>query len=168
MPTAKWIPKCLRFINTYKLHVCVCDSADYQPHQFLFFTHEGGRGESNTKIPICAVDGVDTAQNGYQPRIDYSFRPMKLVLWLSTEHITAINRLIDSRFLDVWYMTDSVDSTGKTNGITLKLKSSSNFYSMNSTFWVHLYCPFHVAVIKWTQAYPPSTLRTGRRKCNLY
>ena len=35
----------------------------------------------------------------------------------------TLDGLIDSRFSHVWYTTDSVDSIGKTNGITPRVDS---------------------------------------------
>ena len=50
------------------------------------------------------------------------------MIWLLTETITAVdglvdsrNEFIDSRYLHVWYTTNSVDRTCKTNDIPLCL-----------------------------------------------
>ena len=41
-----------------------------------------------------------------------------IVIRLSTENIRLPMDLVESRILHVYYTTDSVDSKGKTNGIT--------------------------------------------------
>ena len=60
---------------------------------------------------------------------------MILVIRLLTEPIKAVDELINSRILRVWYITDSVDRTGKTDGITLVTKAILIGYSYNLTLW---------------------------------
>ena len=55
---------------------------DYQERRYI-------RGV-NTKIPTCAVDHVETEQNGCRPRItalDRAIVIMRIVNWISTETI---------------------------------------------------------------------------------
>ena len=73
----------------------------------------------NTNIPTCAVDRVDTAQNNCHLR-NKAFNQAITVndtreLAVDPDY-TAIDGLVNNRFLHLWYMIDSFDTTGRPNG----------------------------------------------------
>ena len=67
-----------------------------------------------TNQPSCAVDQVGSLQNDCRPRIKAFDRAVTVNdssdYWQSNETKRLSIHLVDSRFLHVWYKTDSVDS----------------------------------------------------------